>query len=95
MLEGLATVTHRDGTSYKGHFKNDQYHGPGEEISPDGTRFKGTYLDGSKRQGTLYLTDGGQYYGQFTQNLISGKGTFTWSDGRIYTGTWKNNLMHG
>ena len=35
------------------------------------------------------------YDGDFKDNMITGKGVYTWTDGRVYKGDWFNNKMHG
>jgi len=41
----------------------------------------------------LYLMNGEKYFGEFRNDKIHGKGTFTFIDGRSITGVWENNIL--
>ena len=63
---------------YTGDFKNNLQHGEGLEKS-DLYQFKGTFQDGSKKQGILVLKNKGmyQYEGEFHNNKYHGFGILT------------------
>lgn len=81
---------------YIGNWKDDMQEGDGEEIFPDGTRYKGEFRDGEKTgKGSAFFNDGSEYNGEFLNNSIHGKGSYKWYDGRIYNGDWVHNKMQG
>lgn len=45
--------------------------------------------------GTLTLSNGDKYVGEYKQNKRNGKGTYTFPDGEKYTGEWRNGKPHG
>ena len=36
-----------------------------------------------------------KYVGDVKDDLMHGKGTYTYKDGSIFKGSWKNGVMHG
>ena len=42
-----------------------------------------------KRQGTLLLSNGKSYAGEFKDDVMHGRGVFKWLDGRRYEGDYK------
>ena len=46
-------------------------------------------------KGTLTLSDGTTYEGDFLDNVKHGKGIYKWKDGRIYEGMFEDDLKHG
>lgn len=83
-------------TNYKGEWKNNVFHGRGEEIWKNGEKYQGEYYKSLRHgKGIFTWQDGSSYGGDFKNNTIEGFGTYIWSGGRRYTGQWKNNKMHG
>ncbi|HOJ48776.1 MAG TPA: hypothetical protein PLD48_07925 [Bacillota bacterium] len=56
-------------------------------------QIKGLYRDG--RGVMTYATTGDRYEGEFSQDEITGTGTYTYANGDVYTGSLLNNKMHG
>jgi hypothetical protein len=46
-------------------------------------------LEKGRRQGTLLLSNGKSYAGEFEQDVMHGRGVFKWLDGRRYEGDYK------
>lgn len=44
-MYGYGVYTHKDGTQYKGQWKNSQRHGKGTLIYPDGTELKDKWIN--------------------------------------------------
>lgn len=63
----------------------------GTQISSDGTKYVGEFIDGKRDgQGVLTYPDGRQYSGGFKNNMFEGLGTFT-SEGKKFTGQFAND----
>ena len=39
--------------------------------------------------------DGGEYIGEYSNNIKEGKGNFKWANGKIFDGPFKNGRPHG
>jgi len=64
---------------------------------PDCMSLPGSSLDLSywtDCQGTLTITNGDQYVGEFKNGMPNGKGTMTRLNGDKYVGEWKDGLPH-
>ena len=85
-----------DGREYSGAFKNNQKHGYGNFVWPNGNRYTGNFRD-DKMQGAgeFYFSDDRMYIGEFNNNNKDGMGQFIWSNGRIYKGNFKDDMIHG
>ncbi len=46
-------------------------------------------------QGTMTLSDGGKYVGEFKNSKPHGRGTYVFPDGSKYDGEFKNDKLHG
>ncbi len=56
-------------------------------------KINGLYRDG---KGVMtYATTGDKYEGEFSDDEITGTGTYTYANGDVYTGALLNNKMHG
>lgn len=93
-----------EGTSYKGTFDNNVYHGQGEFTWKDGSYYKGSYQFGLKHgQGILFkksALEGANdrwvmYEGDFSEDKKEGYGEIKWSNGSIFKGYFKANERHG
>lgn len=45
--------------------------------------------------GTLYLTSGEKFIGNFVDSKVTGDGTFYKIDGNVIVGQWQNNKFLG
>lgn len=58
-----------DGTEYRGEWLNDQRHGQGNSVYPNGDRYEGGWVEGKRRGlGTVSYSDGGTYHGEFQED---------------------------
>ncbi|OWA54500.1 putative MORN repeat-containing protein 5 [Hypsibius exemplaris] len=55
---GYGRYTTKCGMAYEGNFLDDEYHGKGEIICPDGARFKGVWKKGTLTEGQFIFPDG-------------------------------------
>lgn len=46
-------------------------------------------------KGLYKWPDGGEYYGEYLNNIKHGVGKFKWANGKIYEGPFKNGKPHG
>ena len=60
-------------------------------ILPEG----GNYVGEPNGQGTMTLSDGANYVGEFKNGKPNGQGTMTLPDGTKYIGEWKNGKPNG
>ncbi len=99
---GQGTATNPNGTYQKGEWRDSRpYRISGTWVAADGTKEVGTWnYDGTKSEGTIWLTDGRVYKGEWMPvdgqaDLPIGQGTMTWPDGRQYAGHFHNGQMDG
>ena len=72
--KGMICSLNEDNIFYKGHFKEGEKDGYGEENFKDGSVYKGEYLKGKRNgKGKYYLLDGGYYEGEFRQDKLEGR----------------------
>ena len=92
----FATYTGKEGGTYEGEWKDDEYHGMGTYTYPDGTEYVGQFkkqeFDG---KGTLTTAEGSKYVGSFLKDKFHGKGTLTFLDGTKYIGAFLDGQFHG
>lgn len=46
-------------------------------------------------KGLYKWPDGGEYYGDYKDNIKEGLGRFKWANGKIYEGPFRNGRPHG
>lgn len=75
------TVTHNDGDTASGEWKDGKSHGQGTVTFSDGLKYVGDWKDGSFHgEGTLTFSDGAKYVGEFKDDKYHGQVTFTHPD---------------
>ncbi len=88
----------RNGTTYKGFFKNNMREGRGTLTCSDGYTIKG-YFDDDKivmhNKTTINFPNGETYTGTFTTDGHFLNGKYTYSNGEYYDGDWKDGKFHG
>jgi len=91
------TRTYADhGGKYSGEYRNNQPHGQGTVVYPDGTEYLGAFRGGKRNgSGTNLYPDGSKYVGEYKDGQRNGQGTYTWPDGRKYVGEWRNDQSNG
>ena len=89
------TKSHK-GNLYVGDFVDNKREGNGE-LKTKRIHYVGEFkYDRFNGKGKLEFVKEGHYYeGDFKDNEICGKGTFTWSNGDIYEGEMNNGKMNG
>jgi len=71
-------------------------HGEGKFISPDGSVYKGQWVENCiGPHGSISWPGGPEYEGAFKNGLQHGKGKVSWPDGRSYEGEFANGKQHG
>ena len=92
---------------YQGPYnERGQRHGGGEMVWSNGDVYRGAFVcDMRQGHGTLTFAppqspnnaykDGGEYVGDWYQDLMQGNGTRRYANGDLYWGRWQNNQMHG
>ena len=85
---------------YTGNFKNLSFHGKGvlkmkfntDELSPTGSFFEGTFIEGNKKEGTLINSHtNDSYKGSLVNGLLEGKVKIT-HDGKESEAIFKNGI---
>jgi len=61
----------------------------------EGATFDVEVLNGTLIKGNVFWFDTATYSGTFSNNQVSGRGTYTWPNGDRYEGSFRNNQMHG
>ena len=92
---GAGKMYYPDGSlHYEGQYEMDRRHGTGKMYCPDGTSvgYEGQWKNGEQHGfGTQYQPDG-KYEGQFVENKLHGKATYTKKDnGGTYEGRFEMN----
>lgn len=79
---------------YIGEFVDDQRHGQGTLIFPDGEKYIGEFLyDEKNGYGTNIFPNGDEYKGEWKDDKFHGKGTKTYSDGTVEEGIWEKGSL--
>jgi len=62
-----------------------------------GDKFSGSFNSSGERDGTgvMIFLDGGEYVGEWKNDLEHGFGTRTWIDGISFSGEWREGKMNG
>ncbi len=88
-------------SGYKGEWRNDLRHGPGEERWEDGTKFEGVWENGKQLYGALEWTQDVEgkatlckYEGRLDGGNLEGYGVML-AGGRRLEGIWKASLLEG
>lgn len=76
--------------------ENQERHGFGWALLPNGDQYDGFYKHGFRCGKGLYVfKNGARYLGEWVRGLKSGMGKFYYPDGSSYDGEWKRDLKHG
>lgn len=93
---GLGFGLWPDGHSYKGQYKNGQFDGWGNYISPGNYEYYGlwkkNYMNG---YGEIKYSNGQTYKGEFKNSKMHGRGKLTIPGAYIHEGIFKNNNSNG
>ncbi|XP_025203123.1 radial spoke head 1 homolog [Melanaphis sacchari] len=83
--------------AYKGQRNsNNERHGFGKAILPNGDAYVGTYKNGHRHgRGQYRFKNGAIYQGCYREGLRNGKGIMRYSDKSKYEGHWINNKKDG
>ena len=92
----LTTEINDDGEIYIGDLKNDLRHGRGFLIFPNGSSYKGKFVNGkfNDKKGVFVWASGDSYYGGFVNGSMDGDGIFSRAcDGYTEHGIWKDDKL--
>jgi len=83
--------------SYEGERNyDDQRHGKGKAILPNGDKYEGEYYNGKRHgKGVYSMKSGEKYIGNYKCSEKYGYGEFYYIDGSVYKGNWLNNMKNG
>lgn len=92
---GEATTSFKH--SYKGQWKDNDFHGQGKLTFANGEIYEGEWILGQRTANSVYYwPNGDRYSGEYGKNYsMHGKGTYTWANGDRYVGQWKDGKAHG
>tara|TARA_Y100001970_G_scaffold222520_1_gene273719 strand:- start:8320 stop:8820 length:501 start_codon:yes stop_codon:yes gene_type:complete len=84
---------------YVGEFENGIFEGHGEIKYLDGTKYIGDFEKGEESYGTLLMSNGNKYEGEWKCRTWYGKGNLEFKDihgnKKKYIGYFENGMMHG
>eukprot|EP00094_Tigriopus_californicus_P000795 TCALIF_00769-PA protein Name:"Similar to PIP5K1 Phosphatidylinositol 4-phosphate 5-kinase 1 (Arabidopsis thaliana)" AED:0.31 eAED:0.31 QI:348/0.83/0.85/1/0.83/0.71/7/2026/403 len=90
--EGMARL--KNGDTYTGPFKDNQFHGQGIYKEACGNVYVGEFLNGLKHGlGKFTWANGVVYEGLFSNDFPHGKGTITWKDGTCILGSFDKGIL--
>jgi len=98
---GESKMKWKDGSVYKGLFKNNKMHGKGTFSFANGNEYVGQMInDNIEGEGTMTYSNKDQYIGQWKNCKRNGKGTFTTTDKKenttsTYVCQWKDDKKDG
>mmetsp|Transcript_9604 Transcript_9604/g.20795 ORF Transcript_9604/g.20795 Transcript_9604/m.20795 type:complete len:318 (-) Transcript_9604:1725-2678(-) len=93
---GLGVMKYADGRTYKGRWKNSQWHGRGKATYPNGDSYEGMYHEDQRHGTGVYLwNDGRIFRGDFSNDQRNGHGLYQWLDGSKYEGEFQEGKRHG
>lgn len=82
--------------TYKGEWKNNNFHGKGLLAYDGGSSYEGDFLNGRPHGKVIYQFEGGgNYTGDFVNGKRQGKGITTYSDGSKKEGEWYDDQFRG
>ncbi len=68
----------------------------GEFTYPDGGKYVGEFMDGTRNgKGTYIFVNGEKYVGEYKDGIRNGQGTFTYAEGDEYVGGFKDGKRNG
>ncbi|XP_050431136.1 radial spoke head 1 homolog [Adelges cooleyi] len=92
VYKGLSKI----GVYKGGRNENEERHGYGQAILPNGDKYSGYYDNGLRHgHGVYKFANGGKYDGHYKKGKRYGEGTMIYPDGTKYEGFWRNNEMWG
>jgi ankyrin repeat protein len=96
-LNGKYEVEFVDGVIYQGDWKDNNKHGKGKEIHPNGDKYEGIWENDKLKDGKVKKTydDGNIYEGDWKDDKRHGNGRFVYIDGNFYEGDYKDDNKHG
>ncbi|XP_032681944.1 radial spoke head 1 homolog isoform X2 [Odontomachus brunneus] len=76
--------------------ENNERHGSGKALLPNGDVYVGQYRHGLRHgKGVYAFKNGARYNGDWRQGHKYGQGIFWYPDGTRYEGEWKHDAKHG
>jgi len=98
IISGNGTLICKDGSQYKGEFKNGDESGFGEKIFLEESpllNYSGDWQQGRMwGKGKVFWKNGAKYVGGFQKDKIWGYGILT-DDGDVITGFWEGTFTYG
>ena len=76
-IAAIANPTYKSEPEYTGAWKDDNFHGQGTMIYPDGHSYIGGYANGEEQHGTMFYPNGKKYVGEFKNGKFHGRGYLT------------------
>ena len=86
----------KNGSSYEGHFENDEFNGQGIYNWGNKKQYEGEWKNGKMNgKGKLMYSNGSYYEGEFINGKKSGQGKYVWEKDKYYIGGWKDDKQNG
>jgi len=97
LRNGQGTLQNNEtGAKYVGQFRNDKFHGHGDQTWSDGSRYAGEWTSGRKHgEGTYVSAENLKYVGSWIDGRRHGKGVQEYANGDKYDGWWYNGQCSG
>jgi len=95
-LDGMATITWKNGMSFVGEYKDGTKNGKGILTLLSGNTYDGEWKNNLLHgQGTMDFLYWYKYEGNFSYGLMHGQGTMTWAKGDKYVGEFVGDVREG
>jgi hypothetical protein len=92
---GKGKIEYIDNSVYQGQILNWVPHGSGIMKNPNGSKFEGTWVAGTKDYGSYTTETGNIIEGKWENDEIKDTGTFYFTNGKIYKGQMEKNEANG
>jgi len=81
---------------YSGEWADQDRHGRGFQVWPDGSRYDGYFINDRQRGfGRMIYSSGDVYLGYWHNDKSNGQGELTDKDGSKFSGFWQDNVLDG
>ena len=92
---GKGEFKYESGATYEGQWANSYQHGNGIIKESNGCIYDGEFYEGNRHGFCIYIENDSQYFGQWSEQKVSGLGVKIYRNGESYKGEWKKYKHEG